>query len=348
MPYIDHVDASFDHKAPGVIASPNQTQVNPRGVRATVILPCFNESNSVEKAADALRDECARRPDLTITALFVDDGSTDDTWRRISDLVRGERSINVQGLRLLRHQGKGVAQAVGIRRALPDADVIAVMDADGQHDFARVASLVERCIEADAPVIARRVDYRRRVGRRFGTAGVRFLAAFVGVRFDPGLSEFLAVPRSVAVLLSALPRLGIVPLVPLVQSVAPQHVEISVEVLPRLDGGVSGRWQVGALWHKAIMHLLADPWALLRRASFFVALMIVMLGAYGVAVGVVSVLQGTFLGIGSVILAIALAFAVLSCLMLATLGIAVVAFQCGTGLLGPLVVHEEGRDSNGH
>ncbi|HSF35559.1 MAG TPA: hypothetical protein VLA70_05555, partial [Nocardioides sp.] len=73
--------------------------------------------------------------------------------------------------------------------------------------------------------------------------------------------------------------------------------------------------------------LLANPWALLPRMAVAIAVTVVLLGSYGLGVGIASIVHGTFLGVGSVLVAIVLVFAVLAGLQLVTLGLVVVLFR---------------------
>ena len=91
----------------------------------------------------------------------------------------------------------------------------------------------------------------------------------------------------------------------------------------------STRWTKGQLWHKGLLVLLANPWAMLPRVALAIAITGLLLGSYGMAVGVASVMQGTFLGVGSVLVGMVLVFSVLAVLQLVTLGLVVVLFRSG-------------------
>jgi len=97
----------------------------------TIVIPCFNESqslgylsNTLHSVATSLRDEYA------FTFLFVDDGSTDGTWAVLQKLF-GERS----DCRLIQHErNQGLARTIqtGIRHA--DTPVVCSMDCDCTYD----------------------------------------------------------------------------------------------------------------------------------------------------------------------------------------------------------------------
>jgi undecaprenyl-phosphate 4-deoxy-4-formamido-L-arabinose transferase len=104
----------------------------------SVVIPVFNEARSL--------DELYRR---TITALepgprtyeliFVDDGSTDDTWPRL-EALHGDDS-RVRAVRFKRNFGQHPAMHAGLVRAR--GDVVVTMDGDLQNAPEDIPRLVE-------------------------------------------------------------------------------------------------------------------------------------------------------------------------------------------------------------
>ena len=111
------------------------------GPRALVIVPTFNESESIAEAARRLFDAAGD----SIELLVVDDGSPDGT----AELVKALAAESPHPIHLIERshkQGLGTAYVTGFRWAL-DRDYWAVveMDADLSHDPADVPRLLERC-----------------------------------------------------------------------------------------------------------------------------------------------------------------------------------------------------------
>jgi hypothetical protein len=294
-----------------------------------ILLPCLDEERSIEPMVAALSKTFAGDQSFRVTAVFIDDGSHDDTWREIERVRRGEWAVGVGGIRLEHHQGKGVAQAIGIRALASEPGMIVLMDSDGQHDPSPLPSALHACEASKLPQVARRTDYQRRRTSMLGTLGLSVFAGLTGVRFDPTLGEYLVLPHRTVRLLADNPQLGITPLVPLVQASVTRVETFSAPVLERSDGSQSTRWTKGQLWHKAILMLLANPWAMLPRLALTIAVTIALLGAYGLGVGIHSVLNGTFLGVGSILVVTVLVFSVLAGLQMMTLGLLVVMFRTG-------------------
>lgn len=94
----------------------------------SIVVPLFNEERSLDELVarlDAVRAGDPGRFEL----IFVDDGSSDATWARISELVSGRADCKL--LRLSRNFGKETALSAGIDAALGDA--VVMMDGDLQH-----------------------------------------------------------------------------------------------------------------------------------------------------------------------------------------------------------------------
>lgn len=127
--------------------------------RAVVIVPCYNAGQRVRPTLDRLLAVADR-------VVVVDDGSTDGC-------TKGLESLPLSMITLPRNLGKGHALIAGIRHALTqtDVDVVALLDADGQHDPSELPALyaAHREHEADLLVGARRLDRSKTPWRsRFG------------------------------------------------------------------------------------------------------------------------------------------------------------------------------------
>ena len=89
--------------------------------RFAFVIPAYNHAATVAQVAGRARD-------MGFPVFVVDDGSTDDTSRRLAE---------VQGIEVLRHEkneGKGAAILTGFMAASHKADYAITIDADGQHD----------------------------------------------------------------------------------------------------------------------------------------------------------------------------------------------------------------------
>ena len=102
----------------------------------SVVLPLFNEAESLAQ----LHVELARAfADQPVEFLFVDDGSTDGSWRVIRDL--GAIDPRVRAIRLRRNFGKSAALSAGFAEAR--GEVVMTLDADLQDNPAEVGRFLD-------------------------------------------------------------------------------------------------------------------------------------------------------------------------------------------------------------
>jgi glycosyltransferase involved in cell wall biosynthesis len=100
-------------------------------MRLDLVVPCFNEAEVLEQTAGRLRAVLAELQAKGKIApgsgvCFVDDGSTDGTWRVIDALA--ERHGSVRGIKLSRNRGHQNALVAGLFSS--SADAVVTLDAD--------------------------------------------------------------------------------------------------------------------------------------------------------------------------------------------------------------------------
>ncbi len=107
-----------------------------------VIIPVYDEEQSLLPLYREL-SSMAEGAALAVQVIFVDDGSRDDSWQVLEGIAAADE--RVLALRLRRNFGKTAAIAAGL--ACTDADVIALLDGDGQDDPAEIPALLKRLDE---------------------------------------------------------------------------------------------------------------------------------------------------------------------------------------------------------
>jgi glycosyltransferase involved in cell wall biosynthesis len=113
-------------------------------MRLDLVVPCFNEAEVLEQTAGRLRAVLAElqakgkiAPGSSVC--FVDDGSTDGTWRLIEGLA--ERHGSVRGIKLSRNRGHQNALVAGLFSS--SADAVVTLDADLQDDPGVIEQMVD-------------------------------------------------------------------------------------------------------------------------------------------------------------------------------------------------------------
>jgi len=97
-------------------------------LKLSVVIPVFNECGNVEPLASEVEEALKGR--IPYELIFVDDCSTDGTDAEIAEVCR-KRSV-VRACRHDRNRGQSAAVRTGVKAAR--ANVIAVLDGDGQND----------------------------------------------------------------------------------------------------------------------------------------------------------------------------------------------------------------------
>lgn len=272
------------------------------------------------------------------TVLMVDDGSTDETWATIRILVKEVKGIELCGIKLNSNMGKNIALAVGVREVELGSYVV-IMDADGQHDPMEVITMLMKSEDRGIPCIGLRTSYSRRLIGAFGVGIMRSVLRCMGLRFDPRESEFVVIPPKIVDIVRQDSQLGVAPLVSVLRSKT-ETLNHAIVVLPRQRDQHVERWAVSSLWQKALLHALSDPWQSLPRVAAIVLGASLISLIYGLWVGVTSVANGSFLGIGSIIVFQALLFACIIAISLMILGLLVIQHQSRIVSDRQPVIHE--------
>ncbi|MBQ3379235.1 MAG: glycosyltransferase family 2 protein [Clostridia bacterium] len=92
------------------------------------VIPAYNEAENIMAAIEKI-DAAFSGADSDLRFIFVDDGSTDGTWREIERISKTD--ARVCGLSFSRNFGKEAAIFAGL--SLADGDACIVMDSDLQH-----------------------------------------------------------------------------------------------------------------------------------------------------------------------------------------------------------------------
>jgi Glycosyltransferases involved in cell wall biogenesis len=93
----------------------------------SVVIPLYNEDESLKELYTWI-DKVMKDNNYSYEVIFVDDGSTDDSWKVIEELKQA--SENVKAIKFRRNYGKSPGLHCGFQRA--EGDVVITMDADLQ------------------------------------------------------------------------------------------------------------------------------------------------------------------------------------------------------------------------
>jgi glycosyltransferase involved in cell wall biosynthesis len=108
----------------------------------SVVIPLLNEEESLPELA-AWIERVMLENNYTYEIIFIDDGSTDNSWRIIEQL--GAQNPNIKGIKFQRNYGKSPGLNEGFRAA--QGDVIITMDADLQDSPDEIPELRRMILE---------------------------------------------------------------------------------------------------------------------------------------------------------------------------------------------------------
>lgn len=141
----------------------------------SVIIPCFNEKNTIRQIIEAVKNSSYKKIEIIIIDDFSNDGTREILKNEIEPLVQ---KIIYQPF----NQGKGSAIRAGIQNA--SGDIIIIQDADLEYDPKDYLKIITPIIEGKADVV---------YGSRFISSECRRVLYFwhrIGNGFLTTLSNF--------------------------------------------------------------------------------------------------------------------------------------------------------------
>lgn len=118
----------------------------------SVVVPVKDERDNVRPLFERVRDALDAERAWPWELVFVDDGSTDDTFAQLEAIGRGDDRVKV--VRLRRNFGQSAATQAGIDASR--GDVIVTMDGDLQNDPADIPRMVAKLEEGYDAVLGLR------------------------------------------------------------------------------------------------------------------------------------------------------------------------------------------------
>ena len=121
-----------------------RTPINPERMLLSVVVPCFNERDTVRELVERVVVSPYRKE-----VIIVDDASTDGTTAILDELARKYPEVRV--IHAAENKGKGAALRLGF--AAVKGDVVVVQDADLEYDPTEYPVLLEPIVTGVADVV---------------------------------------------------------------------------------------------------------------------------------------------------------------------------------------------------
>ena len=157
----------------------------------SIILPVFDE----EKNIVPLYDEIKKYLSPTNELIFIDDGSTDNTFLEIQQLSNANN--NIKCISLSRNFGHQNALMAGLQHA--KGDYIITMDGDLQHPPALIPVMIEKLTEGYDIVITKRTKTNNTGALKiiFSKVFYRFINSISDTHIEPNASDFRAFNKKI-------------------------------------------------------------------------------------------------------------------------------------------------------
>ncbi len=108
----------------------------------SIVVPLYNEAESLPKLQEWI-ERVMTENGFSYEVIYVDDGSTDDSWEVIEQLARENASVH--SIKFMHNYGKSAALYCGFRRA--EGNVVITMDADLQDSPDEIPGLYKMITE---------------------------------------------------------------------------------------------------------------------------------------------------------------------------------------------------------
>ena len=118
-------------------------------VDISLVIPLYNEEDSLAELTSWIKKVCDSK-NYKYEILLINDGSTDNSWKIISNLSK--ESINIKGISFRRNYGKSAALNVGFEHA--KGDVVITMDADLQDSPDEIPSLYDMIVKDGFDIVS--------------------------------------------------------------------------------------------------------------------------------------------------------------------------------------------------
>ena len=115
----------------------------------SIVIPLYNEDESIDELHLKIVSSLSNSS-LNYEIIFIDDGSSDNSWNIIKDLTK--RFNNIRAIRFLTNYGKSMALSAGFK--LTKGEVVVTMDADLQDDPNEILQLYNVLINEDYHIVS--------------------------------------------------------------------------------------------------------------------------------------------------------------------------------------------------
>ena len=172
--------------------------------KISIIVPFYNEGEGVDYFYEALCPIFDQISDLDFEVVCIDDGSRDDTLKKLISITEKDHRFHV--IELSRNFGKEAALTAGIDAATGDA--VIPIDADLQDPPELIPEMIKEWSKGAEVVLARRVDRSSDSFLKRKTAEIfyRFHSRLSSIQIPENVGDFRLMDRIAVDALKQLPE----------------------------------------------------------------------------------------------------------------------------------------------
>ena len=157
----------------------------------SLVIPLKDEEESLPELSEWI-DRVMKANNFSYEIIFVDDGSTDNSWKVIEQLRN--KNENIRGIKFQRNYGKSAGLNEGFRAA--QGDIVITMDADLQDSPDEIPELRRMIIEDGYDIVSgwkkKRYDntFTKNIPSKFYNATTRWMSGIPLHDFNCGLKSY--------------------------------------------------------------------------------------------------------------------------------------------------------------
>lgn len=259
-----------------------------------IIVPCYNESSNISTLFSAVTkalDEPVKNNEISLSVIFVNDGSSDNTLETIKALEKEKGSDIIKYVSFSKNFGKESALLAGFEHST--GEYVAVIDADLQHPPALLKEMYDKITTLDCDCIGTKRASRKNespVRAFYSRNFYKVINSISNVEIAQDATDFRMMKRQVVDAIISLPERerftkGIYSWV----GFKTEYIEF--EIAERSEGHSS--WSFRSLLHYAVVGITAFSTVPLKIATFIGLLFAGIAVAYSVYVFFETLIYGS-------------------------------------------------------
>tara|TARA_B100000131_G_scaffold323232_1_gene380725 strand:- start:1179 stop:2114 length:936 start_codon:yes stop_codon:yes gene_type:complete len=161
-----------------------------------IIVPCYNEEKNIDEFIAEANSSLNKYKNFKI--LFIDDGSNDNTWKKIK--FQCDKDEKIVGLKLTRNFGKDSAIEAGLNtlEEFSEYDFAIIIDADMQHPINKINEMIDLWKDKNKIITTFKTNNVENIFRKIGSdLFYYFMTNFSDAKFITKNTDFMLLDKSI-------------------------------------------------------------------------------------------------------------------------------------------------------